>query len=419
MSESFTRALMFVKQGRYREAEPFLRQAIQRDPEDPQIFFFLATCLMHEPKNRAEALSMINEALRLRPNRAFYHAQRANILVLLARAKEALREVYEARRLAPDSADSFVAESVVKLVLGKPREAERAARQALALDPENEAAGDSLADALRLQSKFGESEAQIQSLLSSNPENPWAHSSAGMLALPKGDARSAERFFLAALRIDAEHQEARDGLLHAFRARSPFYRAYLKYSFMMERLDRVGRGLFVIGLLVLLQIAKALFVGPLASLGYLLVALYLLFVLWVWVARGVGNFFLLRDPLARHALRSGEIREAIVVGGGVLMGLSAFGTGILLKQSAIIFFGLTLIGAALPMSLVFTNRSKAGRFLFGAAGAAAYLGGFASLALLLFPQEGVGDWAANLFGITMLLALLTTWLGNIPSLRRG
>jgi len=96
MSESFTRALLFVKQGRYREAETYLRQAIQNDPHDPQGFFFLATCLMHDPKNRSEALLMIDQALRLRPNRAFYHAQRANILVLLGRTKEAVREVEQA-----------------------------------------------------------------------------------------------------------------------------------------------------------------------------------------------------------------------------------------------------------------------------------------------------------------------------------
>ena len=138
MSQSFTRALMFVKQGRYREAEPFLRQAIQTDPEDPQLFFFLATCLMHDTKNRGEALAMIDQALRLSPNRAYYHAQRANILVLLARAKEALREVHEARRLAPDSPDSYVAESLVKIILGKPQEAERAARQTKEHDGECE-----------------------------------------------------------------------------------------------------------------------------------------------------------------------------------------------------------------------------------------------------------------------------------------
>ena len=49
MNDSITRALLFVRQGRYREAESYLRKAIQNDPDDPQGFFFLATCLMHDP----------------------------------------------------------------------------------------------------------------------------------------------------------------------------------------------------------------------------------------------------------------------------------------------------------------------------------------------------------------------------------
>ena len=75
MSDSITRALLFVRQGRYREAESYLRKAIQNDPDDPQGFFFLATCLMHDPNSRSEALSMIDQALRLRPTRAFLPTQ--------------------------------------------------------------------------------------------------------------------------------------------------------------------------------------------------------------------------------------------------------------------------------------------------------------------------------------------------------
>ena len=40
MNDAFARALLFVRQGRYREAESYLRKAIQHDPEDPQSFFF-------------------------------------------------------------------------------------------------------------------------------------------------------------------------------------------------------------------------------------------------------------------------------------------------------------------------------------------------------------------------------------------
>ena len=418
MNDPIARALLFVRQGRFREAESYLRTAIQNDPDDPQGFFFLATCLMHDPNTRPEALSMIDQALRLRPTRAFYHAQRANILILLNRTKEALMEVERARSLAPDSPDSYLAESLVMLVLGKPQEAERAARQALALDAENEAAGDSLADALRMQGKLEESAEQIRGLLGRNPENPWTHASAGMLALQRGEVRAAETHFLSALRIEPEHREAREGLLHAFRARSPLYRAYLKYSFMMEKLGRTGRGLLVIGLLVLMQFANVIFVGRLAPIGMVLIALYCLFVLWIWVAKGVGNLFLLFDRFARIALRSDEKKEALAVGGGVLVGLALFAAGLLFKQISVIFAGLTLIAAAFPMSLVFTNRSKPGRVVFSLISGFVYLGGVFSLLLVMQPVGNVGGFATTLFGWTMILALITTWLGNVPALRR-
>jgi tetratricopeptide (TPR) repeat protein len=418
MNDPIARALFFVRQGRFREAESYLRTAIQNDPDDPQGFFFLATCLMHDPDTRPEALSMIDQALRLRPTRAFYHAQRANILILLNRTKEALAEVERARSLAPDSPDSYLAESLVMLVLGKPQEAERAARQALALDPENEAAGDSLADALRMQGKLEESAEQIRGLLGRNPENPWTHASAGMLALQRGEVRAAETHFLSALRIEPEHREAREGLLHAFRARSPLYRAYLKYSFMMEKLGRTGRGLLVIGLLVLMQFANVIFVGRLAPIGMILIALYCLFVLWIWVAKGVGNLFLLFDRFARIALRSDEKKEALAVGGGVLVGLALFAAGLLFKQISVIFAGLTLIAAAFPMSLVFTNRSKPGRVVFGLISGFVYLGGIFSLLLVVLPAGNAAGFATTLFGWTMILALITTWLGNVPALRR-
>jgi tetratricopeptide (TPR) repeat protein len=418
MNDSFARALLFVRQGRYREAESYLRVAIQNDPEDPQGFFFLATCLMHDPNTRPEALSMIDQALRLRPTRAVYHAQRANILILLNRTKDALAEVDQARTLAPDSPDSYVAESLVMLVLGKPQEAERAAREALALDAENEAAGDGLADALRMQGKLDESAAQIRGLLGRNPENPWTHSSAGMLALQRGEIRAAEAHFLSALRIEPEHREAREGLLHAFRARSPLYRAYLKYSFMMEKLGRTGRGMLVIGLLILMQFANVVLVGRLAPIGIVLVVFYCLFVLWIWVAKGVGNLFLLFDRFARIALRTDEKAEALVVGAGVLIGLASFAGGLWVKQISVIFVGLTLIAAAFPMSLLFTNRSKPGRVVFGFVGAFVYLGGLASVLLVTLPLGSAGNFATTLFGWTMILALVTTWLGNIPALRR-
>ncbi len=127
---------------------------------------------------------------------------------------------------------------------------------------------------------------------------------------------------------------------------------------------------------------------------------------------------MLFDRFARNALGSGEKREAVAVGGGVLVGLALFAAGLLLKQISLVFLGLTFVGAVFPMSLIFTNRSKAGRLVFGLVGALVYLGGFVSSLVLFLPVGSSGDFAVNLFGCTMILALIATWIGNIPALRR-
>ncbi len=420
MSDSLTRAMLLVHQGRYREAERYLRQAIQDNPQDPQIFFYLATCLLHDPQRRPEALDSINESLRLFPNCGPYHAQKANILVLLGRPKEGLQEVREARAQDPNSPDSYVSESVALLVLGHPKEAEHAARRALVLDPDHEAAADNLADALRIQGRFSESQQQIARLLSRNPENPWTHASAGWLDLQQGNRDAAERHFLESLRLEPEHAGAKEGLINAFRSRSPLYRGYLQYSFFMQRLSRRGRLFLILGLLFSIQVARTAASGtPYGWIGLLVVLLYLLVILWIWVAKAVSNLFLLFDRFAVHALDSSEKTEAMVVGGGVILGIGLLGFGLSLKMMALVLVGVTLLAASFPMSLVFTNKSKLGRRLFIYLGALVYIAGATSALLLTVPIENRETLAGATVGAAMVLAAATTWLGNVPALRRG
>jgi hypothetical protein len=98
--------------------------------------------------------------------------------------------------------------------------------------------------------------------------------------------------------------------------------------------------------------------------------------------------------------------------------VALFVTGLLLKQIGVVIAGLTLVAGAFPMSLVFTNRSELGRVVFGVIGAVVYLGGLVSLLLAVLPTRTSVDSVTTLFGWTMILALITTWVGNIPALRR-
>ena len=85
---------------------------------------------------------------------------------------------------------------------------------------------------------------------------------------------------------------------------------------MMEKLGRTGRGVLVLGLLILMQLANVLLVGRLAPVGIVLVALYCLFVLWIWVRREWGtSFCYLIDSLARPYGPTKKKRLSWSVGG--------------------------------------------------------------------------------------------------------
>ena len=418
MNTALQRAMVLIEQGRMSEAEPFLRDAIEHDPQNARAFFLLACCLTKQPESYREAERAIEEAMRLRPNDPLIHCQRSSIQILLHRPKEALKSAREARRIDPGIPQPYAAEGAALLALGRTAEAESSARQALAIDPEYEPAGNQLSHALRLQGKLIENDQQIKALLARNPENERTHVAAGWSALQRGKARDAETHFFEALRLNPEADYAREGLLTAFRARSPLYRIYLYYCLNLERLRRYWRWPFILGLLLLSRLVAGLFMGVNAPIGWGLILLYVLFGLWVWVARSVGNLFLLFDDFARRALRPSEKWEACVVGGGVLLGLPMFAVG-LCHHDVALLLGVTLLGSAFPMSLVFTNPSRFGRILFMICGSLVYLLGLVGLFCLESDFDVQDTLAATAFCAVILLSVGTTWLGNIRQLRQA
>jgi tetratricopeptide (TPR) repeat protein len=417
MTQLLLRSLRLIEQRRFRDAQPFLHDLIQEDPEDPEAYYLLSCCLTPDPKQRDEALDAIDQAIRFSPNQARYHAWRSNILALLNRPHGALKAAEEAKVLDPALVDGHVVESTALLLLGRTREAEVAARTALSIDPQDEAAANQLSHALRLQGRKVENSEQIEMLLANNPESARTHATAGWAALQIGRRVDAEKHFLEALRLEPDNSQSREGLLESFRARSPLYRAYLQYCFLLERMQPAARWALILGFVFLIQIANFILVGPLAPAAVVLGTLYLLFVLSFWVARGLGNAVVLFDPRGRLALKRTEKIEAVVITASVVFGLAGLSLGIFYRESVLLVAGLTLTASSIPASLTFTNPSIKGRLFFGSLAVAIYF--FGILAVL----ESLGYLPANAdqphrVQSILVLALLATWLGNLPGLRQ-
>ena len=396
---------------RFADAERHFQDAIAADPRDDIALHELALTVHLQDGRDAEALEIIDDAIRLDPNHAAHHAARAFILNELDRPREALIAAGEARRLDPYGDAALVAAAQSYTLQRDWAEAERLAREALAIDADNSSAANLLAQALRMQKKTVENDAQIAGLLARDPDDPSTHLNAGWSALQRGDHRTAEQHFREALRIRPDLDAAREGLLTSFRARSPIYRGYLRYAMWMARHKTGTRWAIILGLLLGVRILRSIAYHFSPTLAIAVVALYLIFVVSSYVADAFGNFILLADRFARHALRPAEKREALAVGGAVVLGLLLLAAGLLIPNGlALALAGGVLLLASLPFSMVFTNRSRSGAILFAAIGATPLLG----LVLLLFGNTS----ALSVLMIGLVGCLLSTWLGAIPSLRR-
>jgi Tfp pilus assembly protein PilF len=403
--------------GRYADAEIALKEALAQEPNDAFALHQLAVCQFHQTDKRREALETIGRALALDPNSSEHHILKSFILSGLSRSKEALTSARDALALDPYESGAFAAEAQAHLQMEHWADAERAAREALALDADSSVAANQLAQALRLQNKLAENTEHLSGMLARDPEDPFTHANAGWTALQRGGHREAEEHFREALRLDPDFDYAREGLLNSFRARSPLYRAYLQYCFLMQRLSGGTRWAVIIGLYIAFRYARSLTGTAARPYAIAFCVLYLVFVLWVWVAKGVGNFILLWDRFAKYALRPAEKLEAAFVGGGVLVGLPILFLGIGFDIKPMFVLGAGLVAAAFPLSITFTNEAKFGRMFFGAIG-------FGTLAVTLItlgnsivtiiPEKTT----AAVFVVMLLACGLSTLLALIPGLRK-
>jgi len=411
LAPQILRGLQLKDLGRYADAESAFKEALAQEPNDDFTLHQLAACQLHQPRRQRDALATIDSAIAIDPNAADHHVLRSYVLSTLDRPTDGLTAAQIALGLDPHHAGAFTAEAQAHLQMEQWPRAEKSARQALSLDADNAAAANHLAQALRLQNKLVENAAHLAGMLARDPEDPYTHANAGWAALQRGEHRPAEAHFREALRLDPDFESAREGLLNSFRARSPIYRAYLRYCFFMQRLSSGSRWAVVIGLYLGVKVARHI------PGGFALVALYMLFVLWVWVAKPVGNFFLLFDSFARYALRPNEKREAAVVGGALFIGLAAFLAGLGMGSPNAEFAGMGLVAASFPLSMTFTNGSRPGTWLFGTIAAVTLLGVTLSVLADYVPLIPAAT-AMQIFIIGAIGCLLSTWIGNIRVLRR-
>ncbi|MCB1099136.1 MAG: tetratricopeptide repeat protein [Verrucomicrobiae bacterium] len=406
------RANLLLAQGRYADAEGFFRQALAEDADDPQILGRFSLCLGCLGKNK-EGLDALERAMLRTPDVAQLHAQKALLLADEQQFDDAKKSAQDALRLDPDLALGYAASAEVSAGQHEWKEAENQARQAIEREPGNMLAQNVLSHALLMQGKEVENDTILAARLAEDAENPYTHCNVGRAALRRGDARVAQEHFETALSLDPTIDEAREGLLDAFRLRSSLYRGFLAFSFFVARFSNGGRLMLVFGFLLGYHLLYRMFAHIAPMLGLGLALCYFLFVLWSFVGRGLGTLIVLTDRSARNALKPNELREGILGGGSLAAGFCIAVVGIASANLNLALFGGALAGCSLPLAALFRNLHPKGGLIYPAIAAIAVVG-----TLVLFVEVLAPEWfhpmVTALAPIVVALTIaVTSWFVNL------
>ena len=410
---SIEKAISLRNLHRYDDAIAELHLILAQDPENAFVFFQLALTYSAMPDRDAKALEAIDGALGVEPNDADYLSTKALILVDLDRDKEALKVADEAVALDPDSYQWY-ARATALSGLRKWKDAKKACEQALEIDPDYDAALNLKNVLARVQGDLDSADMGTMQQLSRNAENPVALSNAGWTQLQRGERAKAEELFREALRIQPNNEYARSGLVEAFKSRSLFYRLYLKWVFMLQRMEGKSQWVLIIGLYLGYRVGRELLAKVHPLLGVAVIVLYLGLCFGSFLAPGIGSGLLLKDRLARLALSTREKWDGLLVSvlfmGGLLIAIIGFVAGL----SFAAYLGSGMLVASVPATLVVRNLAKQGQLLFGGITLFVILGALHSW----YEQPFTGELISGIGAFALLAAMLSTWLTSSESLVR-
>lgn len=341
------RAELLLEQGRPKDAQTNIRQALELDPENDHALSLLCRC-HYSSKQYAEGIAIIHQAISLDPHNSFYFYLLAFGHYQQGRIAAATENLNKALELYPYSSEYFGLFSYVLLQAKKFEEALEKANEGLAVDAENVTCLNARSVALNKLKRTDAAIETMQNALAQDPDNEMTHATVGWNLLEKGKHKEATRHFLEALRIDPNYDNARSGLKEALKSKVPPYRWLLQYSFWVNDKGRKLQTALPIVLYIAFRILIGLFSNTNHSeLAWIFGGLYILIVVASWTISSIANFFLLFNPIGKYALTTSEKWSAITVVTGLFIGLSLLGIATFTSVAVNTVYNESLFGAGL------------------------------------------------------------------------
>lgn len=406
------RANLLLAQGRPKDAEKQLADALRSEPENDYALALLARCKFDQ-KQYQDGIEVIQRAIRIMPHEGYYFYLLAYGYYQLDTNASALRYLQRAVELSPWTAEFFGLWGLVLLEEKDFEQALQKANEGLAIDPENITCLNVRSTALNKLKRVDDAIETMQDALEMDPENAYTHTTVGWNLLEKGRHKEAAGHFREALRLHPNMEGAREGLKQALKSKIPPYKWLLQYSFWINNKGKSARWAIPLGIYfgvqVISRVSKSGGEGW-YNVGLAVGALYILFVITSWVINPLANFFLLFHKDGKYALSSREKTNALGLIAALVAGIVLVLAGLLMPDSSnsgpIIMAGLVTMSLGLPLGhMEFPLRLK------GNSGVQWF-----SMALVLFGLVTVGvalsgsETATNLLTAYLIAFVLYTWV---------
>jgi len=327
MTAHLDRAMLLVEQSRFELAERELHLVLADQPSHALAHSLLAICLV-ERKAFTEATAAAQTAIGCAPDEPFPYYTLARVLFARNEYEEAAKAVEAALALDPFQPQFHSQLAAIRLEQRRWQDALDAAERGLELEPDHIGCANLRAIALVRLGRKIEAEATLSTALSHDPNNATSHANVGWTLLESRQYEQAMVHFREALRLDAECEWARVGIVEALKARHFIYGWLLQYFLWTTRLPRSTHVTIVVVGLVSLNLANA-GLRQLPGGDWIAVALmaaYGSFAYMTWAGESLFNLVLRFDKFGRHALSEPEKRTSNFVAGCLGLGLLCLAT---------------------------------------------------------------------------------------------
>lgn len=314
------RALLLLRQGRPRNAVEELHEGLREAPDDAYLHSLLA--ISYSRVERPEdALREAQEAVGLAPDFAYAYYAHAAVLLALGRTDDAEAPAWEAVRLDPNHPAYHAMLATTFLRRQRWAEALEAADRGLAVRPDHVECANDRAIALLNLGRMAEAVRTLRGALSHDPESSETQANLGWALLRRREPGRALEHLREALRLDPRNDWARDRMMEAIQARSPF-RAWVHARLLsVSRFPPELSWSLLGGSAVFLGLAVA--DGTADEFTFVFAAVMALFGLCVvflsHIVRPLMDLLLLLDPVGREVLARPQRVGALLMSAGLLL----------------------------------------------------------------------------------------------------